>query len=101
LTQKSEKIAELKVAEIREVWPLKTMLELSQRIVDKGVIKGNKVILSAKDRKKLLSYRSKIEPILARIKRSKGAEAEPIERAIHAWREKMQYFSRQPGRDSK
>jgi hypothetical protein len=96
-----KKTAESRLAEMQEVWPLSTMLELSQKILDKGVIKGNEVVLSDKDRKKLLSYSAKIEPILAKIKKTQGTEAEPLERVIHAWREKMHYFGRHAGTPSK
>lgn len=93
LKRNDKKESEMKLAEMRDVWPLSTMLELSQKILDKGVIQGNDVVFSDEHRRKLLSYSSKIEPILAKIKRAKGAEAEPLERVVNAWREKMHYFS--------
>ena len=92
-TKQNKKVSDLKLAEMRDIWPLSTMLELSQKILNKGVIKGNEVVFSDEHRKKLLSYSSRIEPILAKIKKTKGAEAEPLERVVNAWREKMHCFS--------
>lgn len=92
-----QKRSETKLAEMRDVWPLSTMLELSQKILDKGVIKGNKVVFSEEDRKKLLLYSTKIEPILAKIKETQGAKAEPLERVVNAWREKMYCLSVKTG----
>lgn len=93
LRRDNKKMSEAKLAEMRDIWPLSMMLELSQKILDKGVIKGNDVIFSDKHRRKLLTYSSKIEPIIAKIKKTKGAEAEPLERVVNAWRERMHYFS--------
>ena len=78
---------------MRDLWPLSTMLELSQKILNKGVIRGNHVVFSEEHRKKLLSYSAKIEPILVRIKETQGAKAEPLERVVNAWREKMHCLS--------
>lgn len=99
--KKGEKKSEPEVTKLWEVWPLSTMLELSQKILDKGVVRGNEVFLPERDRRKLLSYSAKIEPILQRIKATQGEQAEPLERVIHAWREKMQYFGRHANKRSR
>jgi len=96
----AEKSERLKLAEMQDAWQLSTMLELSQKILDKGVIVGHKIVLSENDRKKLLSYSSKIEPILEKIRQIQGHDAEPLECVIHAWREKIQYYSRHSGKKS-
>jgi len=93
-----EKLEALKLAEMQDAWQLNTMLELSQKILDKGIIVGNRVVLSDRDRKKLLSYSLKIEPILEKIKQVRGHDAEPLESVIHAWREKVHYYSRHSGK---
>lgn len=88
-----KKGSEAKLSEMRDVWPLSTMLELSQKILNKGVIRGNEIVFSEEHRKKLLLYSTKIEPIIAKIKETQGAKAKPLERVINAWREKMHCLS--------
>lgn len=89
-----KKSAELKLAEEREVWPLSMLIELSQKVLNKGVIRGNEVFFSEKDRARLLSYSSKIEPILSKIKRTRRMKVKPLERVIDELREKIYHFSR-------
>lgn len=93
-TKNGKKTAASKLAEQREVWPLSMIIELSQKILDKGVVKGDQVLFSEKDRERLLSYSSKIEPILSKIRRSRGVEIRPLERVVDELREKIQHFSK-------
>lgn len=86
---------ELKLAKMRETWPLRMVIALSEKILDKGVVKGNEVIYSEEDRKKLLIYRSKIEPMLAQIKRASRADIEPLERVIDDLRDKIHQYSKE------
>jgi hypothetical protein len=87
-------VDELKLARMREIWPLRMVIELSQKILDKGVIKGNEVIFSAEDRKKLLFYSSKIEPMFTQIKQTPRTDIEPLERVIDDLREKIYHFGK-------
>lgn len=87
-------VDESKLAKMRELWPLRMVLELSQKILDKGVIHGNEVVYSAEDRKKLLLYSSKIEPMFTQIKQTQRTDIEPLERVIDDLRGKIFQFSK-------
>lgn len=89
-----KKTIELKMSEMREVWPLTMLIQLAKKTLDKGVIKGNEVIFSAEDRKKLLFYSSKIEPMFTKIKQTPRTDVEPLERVIDELREKIYRFSK-------
>ena len=91
---------ELKLANMRESWPLRMVIELSKKILDKGVIKGSEVIYSQEDRKKLLLYCSKMEPMFTQIKRTPGMDVEPLERVINDLREKIYHFSKNTAKRS-
>jgi hypothetical protein len=97
----SGKTDELKLAKMREIWPLRMAIELSQKILDKGVIQGNEVIFSDQDRKKLLHYSSRIEPMFTQIKQTPRTDIEPLERVIDDLREKIYQFSKSPTKRSR
>lgn len=94
------KTMELKMAEMREVWPLRMLIQLAKKTLDKGVIKGNEVIFSVEDRKKLLFYSSKIEPMFTKIKQTPRGDIEPLERVIDDLRDKIYQFSKSTAKRS-
>lgn len=97
--RKGKKREELRPEQIRDLWPLSMMIQLSQKILTKGLVKGDGVVFSEEDRKKLLSYSSKIKPMLEKIKQTHGAEVGPLERVIDDLREKIDHFSH-PGKNA-
>lgn len=90
----AKKAMELKMAEMREIWPLRMLIQLAKKTLDKGVIKGNEIIFSAEDRRKLLFYSSKIEPMFTKIKQTPRTDIEPLERVIDELRGKIYQFSK-------